>query len=211
MESDQTLQYWIGEGVDYDAVWDAYESGSGYVQKFRSMRVHLLRITLREPPPELPIFNFEAVYKTTKGYFHELKKAYLTPNEYERAGPLFVYRVDRSSGIWDFLGELRQLLMFGTSLADEKLMGERLASIDRRMEFLRKNFGHSVSPEDVQRFMCAKTPRQLERAMKRLFAQGIQRVEVSTEPFTGDIQSTQTTLVDLKQLTDSSDRDKSPD
>src|SRR5205809_6832387 len=102
MESDPTRQYWIGEGLDYDAVWAAYESGSGYAQKFRSMRVHLLRITLREPPVELPLFNLEVVYRTTKGYFHELKKAYLTREEYERAGPLFVYRIDRSSGIWDF-------------------------------------------------------------------------------------------------------------
>src|SRR5437868_10692181 len=139
MESDPTFEYWIGEGVDYDGVWAAYESGSGYVQKFHSMRVHLLRITLREPPRELPLFNFEAVYKTLKGYFHDVKKAYLTGDEYEGAGPVFVYRVDRSSGIWDFLGELRQLLMFGTSLADEKLMGERIAGIDKRMEFLRKN------------------------------------------------------------------------
>jgi len=162
---------------------------------------------LKSSARELPLFNFEAVYKTIKGYFHDLKTAYLTRDEYERAGPLFVYRVDRSSGIWDFLGELRQLLMFGTSLADEKLMGERLAGIDRRMEFLRKNFGHSLRLEDMERFMSAKTPRQLERAMKRLFAQGILRVEVSSEPFTGDLQSTQTTLVDLKQLSSSSNRD----
>jgi hypothetical protein len=202
---DPTYEYWIGDGVDYEAVWAAYESGAGYVQKFHSTQVHLLRITLREQPRELPLFNFEAVYKTIKGYFHDLKKACLSRAEYETAGPLFVYRVDRGSGIWDFLGELRQLLMFGTSLADEKLMGERLASLDKRMEFLRRHFGHAVRPEDLESFMRARTPRQLERALQRLFEQGIQRVEVSREPFMGDIQATQATLIDLKQLSDGPD------
>src|SRR5437588_4326006 len=159
----------MGDAVDYDAIWTAYESGSSYTQKFNSMRVHLLRVTLREQPRELPLFNFEVVYKTIKGYFHDFKKACLPRDEYEMAGPLFIYRVDRSSGIWEFLGELRQLLMFGTSLADEKLMGERLTSMDKRMEFLRRHFGNAMSSEDLDRFMRARTPRQLERAVQRLF------------------------------------------
>ena len=205
MPSEPTFEYWIGDGVDYNAIWAAYESGGGYVQKFNSMRVHLLRITLREQPRELPLFNFEVVYKTIKGYFHDFKKACLPQDEYEISGPLFIYRVDRSSGIWDFLGELRQLLMFGTSLADEKLMGERLTSLEKRMEFIRKHFGHAVSREDFERFMRAKTPRQLERAVQNLFAQGIQRVEVSSEPFVGDIEITEATLVDIKKLTDAHD------
>jgi hypothetical protein len=126
------------------------------------------------------------------------------------AGPLFIYRVDRSSGIWDFLGELRQLLMFGTSLADEKLMGERLTSLDKRMEFLRRHFGDAVSREDLERFMRAKTPRQLERAVQKLFAQGIQRVAVSSEAFVGDIQATEATLVDIKTLADEHDSNDVP-
>jgi hypothetical protein len=204
-KSDPTAEYWIGENVDYDAIWTAYESGDGYIDKFHSMRVHLLRITLREQPHELPLFNFEAVYKTVKGYFHDLKKACLPAEEYATAGPLFVYSVNRSSGIWDFLGELRQLLVFGTSLADEKLMGERLASMDKRMEFLRRHFGDAVSEQDLESFMHARTPRQLESALQKLFAQGIQRVEVSTEPFQGDIHATAESLIDMKQLPDTTD------
>jgi hypothetical protein len=205
MPSGPTFEYWIGEGVDYDAIWAAYESGSRYAQKFSSMRVHLLRVTLREQPRELPLFNFEVVYKTIKGYFHDFKQACLPRDEYQVAGPLFIYRVDRSSGIWDFLGELRQLLMFGTSLADEKLMGGRLTSLDKRVEFIRKHFGNAVSREDFERFMRAKTPRQLERAVHKLFAQGIQRVEVSSQPFVGDIQATEATLIDVKALINASD------
>jgi hypothetical protein len=199
--SDPIFEYWIGDGVDYDAIWRAYEAGGGYVQKFETMRVHLLRITLREQPRELPLFNFEAVYKTLKGYFHDFKKACLPRDEYETAGPLFIYRVDRSSGVWDFLGELRQLLMFGTCLADEKLMGERLTNLEKRMEFLRRHFGNAVSREDFERFMRAKTPRQLERAVQKLFEQGVQRIQVSSEAFTGDIEETEATLVDITEPT----------
>lgn len=195
-----TSEYWIGDGIDYGAVWDAYESGQGYVQKYHSMEVHLLRIRLKEQSGDLPLFNFEAVFKTLKGYFHDLKKKCLTPHEYLEAGPLFIYQVNRSSGVWDFLGELRQLLMFGTSLANEKLMGEKLENMKRRVEFLKSHFGNAVREEDFERFMKARTPAQLERALNMVFAQNIQSVEVSPKPFAGDIKEVTSELVDLKQL-----------
>jgi hypothetical protein len=195
-------EYWIGKNVDYDALWNAYESGPGYVEKFKTMRVHLLRITLAEQPLQLPLFNFEVAFKTIKGYFHDLKQLCLTPAEYDAAGPLFIYQVGRASGVWDFLGELRQILMLGTSLADEKVVGERLTNLDKRMDFLRKNFGGAIKPEDFEAFMNAKTPRQLDRAVKKLIAQGLQKVEVSREPFDGNIQQAEATLVDLKKLGD---------
>lgn len=195
-------EYWIGEGVNYDAVWDAYESGLGYVDKFRSMDVHLLRITFAEPSASSPIFNFEAVYKTIKGYFHDLKVAVLSEDEFALAGPLFLYRVDRGSGIWDFLGELRQLLMLGTSLSDEKVMGERLTHLEARIAFLRRHFGDAVRPEDFQAFMKARTPRQLNKAMDRLIEQRIQSVQISRDSFTGDAPSLEEAMVELKALSE---------
>ena len=194
-------EYWIGKNVDYDVLWNDYESGAAYVEKFQTMRVHLLRITLAEQPLHLPLFNFEVAFKTVKGYFHDLKQLCLTPAEYDAAGPLFVYQVGRASGVWDFLGELRQILMLGTSLADEKVIGERLTNLDKRMEFLRKNFVGAVRTQDFEAFMNAKTPRQLDRAVRKLIAQGLQKVEVSREPFDGNIQHAEATLVDLKKLT----------
>jgi hypothetical protein len=201
-------EYWIGKEVGYGSLWDAYEAGGDYIEKFRSMRVHLLRITLREQPREYPLFNFEAVYKTVKGYFHDLKKSCLTSEEYDTAGPLFIYRVDRSSGVWEFLGELRQLLMLGTSLADEKVMGEKLDNLDKRMDFFRRHFGNAANPRDFEMFMRAKTPRQLERAVQNLIKQGVQKVEVSREPFLGDVKSVEATLIDLKQF--SADTEENP-
>lgn len=197
-----SAEYWIGKDVDYESLWMAYDSGQEYKEKFQTMRVHLFRITLEEHPLDLPLFNFEAVFKTVKGYFHDLKKQCLSEAEYDAAGPLFVYRVGRSSGVWDFLGELRQVLMLGTSLADEKVIGEKLDNLDKRLDFLRKHFGSAVNPQDFEAFMKAQTPRQLEKAVRKLIEQGIRKVEVSREPFVGNIQTTESTLVDLKQLTD---------
>ena len=200
-------EYWIGKDVEYDQIWDAYDAGEGYIQKYHTMRIHLIRIKLKQPPLELPLFNHEAVFKTIKGYFHDLKHLCLSHDEYILAGPLFFYSVDRGSGIWSFLGELRQLLMLGTTLADEKVIGEKLSNMDRRMELLKKHFGGVVSPEDFQMFMRAKTPRQLEKAVQRLIDQGIEKVEISSEPFVGDIESTKSTLIDIKSVLNEADQD----
>ena len=195
-------EYWIGEGIDYDELWNAYDDGIGYVDKFRSMDVHLLRITFAEPSASSPLFNLEAVYKTLKGYFHDLKTAVLSADEFALAGPLFLYRVDRGSGIWDFLGELRQLLMLGTSLSDEKVMGERLGNLDARIMFLRRHFGDAVRPEDFEAFMKARTPRQLSKAMQRLIDQRIQSVQISRESFRGEPPSLDEAVIELKGLSE---------
>ncbi len=82
----QRSEYWIGEEIQYESLWNAYESGFAYIDKFRSMRVHLLRVELTQFPVDLPLFNHEAVYKTIQGYFHDFKRACLTHEEYDRAG-----------------------------------------------------------------------------------------------------------------------------
>src|SRR5512138_2774604 len=104
-------EYWIGQRIDYRAVWQAYEEGiDGYIDKFRSMRVYLLRVELTQFSSDLALFNHEAVYKTIKGYFHDLKRYGLSEEEYISTGPLFLYSVDRGSGIWNLLGELQPLI-----------------------------------------------------------------------------------------------------
>lgn len=199
-------EYWIGEGVDYGAIWSAYEAGDGYVEKFNSMRVHLFRMTLRQQPAELPLFNFEAVFKTVKGYFHDLKENCLSKEEYRTAGPLFIYDVRRGSGIWNFLGELRQLLVLGTTLADEKIMGQRIGNIQKRIDLLNRNFGSVASLEDYERFMNANTPRQLEDAVRKLLDQGIERIQISTQPFTGSVEAIEPSLVDIHGLIEEADQ-----
>lgn len=193
-------KYWIGKGTDYAEAWSDFENGCAYIDKFHSMRVHLIRIELDQFSADQPLFNHEAVYKTLKGYFHDIKHAVLPRADYNIAGPLFLYSVDRGSGIWSFLGELRQFLMFGTSLADEKVIGQKLDNMDKRLAILQKYFGGAACPEDFQQFMRARTPRQLESALQKLIAQGIRQVQVSQKPFEGRIEDTANSLVDLKQI-----------
>lgn len=201
-------EYWIGEDVDYEKVWRDYEAGLLYIDKFKSMKVHLIRIELNQFPANLPLFNHEAVYKTMKGYFHDLKQLCLSPDEYNYAGPLYLYDVRRGSGIWDFLGELRQLLLLGTTLTDEKVIGQQLDNLDKKLEIIKKHFGDSIRPEDFQRFMEARTPQQIEAAFQKLIQQGIRKVEVSKIPFEGDIEAIEASLIDLKILLHSDDKPK---
>jgi hypothetical protein len=204
-------EYWIGKGVDYDRLWKAYDEGQPYIQKYQSMRVHLIQISFEQQSSSLPMFNCEAILKTVKGYFHDLKHICLTTDEYQTAGPLFVYSIDRSSEIWAFLGELRQLLLFGTTLSDQQTIGHKLDNIDKKLEILKKHFGTDVNPEDFQRFMKAKTPRQIEGAFQHLIEQGIKKVEISQEPFSGNIEETKTKLVDIKKLLNEVSDDKKTD
>src|SRR5437660_8359407 len=103
----EVSEYWIGKGVDYESLWAAYDGGQGYIQKYYNMTTHLLVIEFSSPEKSKPLFEHEAIFKTIKGYFHDFKKACLTYDDYATAGPLFFYSVERASGIYKFLGELR--------------------------------------------------------------------------------------------------------
>lgn len=191
-------EYWIGEGVDYESLWTAYDGGQGYIAKYSEMRNHLLVIEFVSPDKSMPLFEHEAVLKTIKGYFHDVKKACLSSDEYAKAGPLFFYSVDRGSGIYKFLGELRQLLTFGSTLADEKALGRHLENLDKRLAFLKKHFGPNVDEDSFLAFMRATTTQELDEALARLFRCGIKSVKISKEEFRGSIEATERSLVEIK-------------
>lgn|GEM_PF-1920965 len=195
-------EYWIGRGVDYKAVWQSYEGGLGYIDKFNTMRVHVLRIELTQFASNMPLFNHEAVFKTIKGYFHDLKQQCFSPNEYAVAGPLFLYSVQRGSGIWTFLGELPQLLLFGTTLAQGKVIGQELENLDTKLSILRQHFGEdAVNTDAFHAFMHAKTASQLSDAVKQLIDQGMLKLSISTQPFEGDMGAAEKSIFDLKVFT----------
>jgi hypothetical protein len=190
-------EYWIGKGVDYRSVWDSFEQGYGYIDKFHSMRVHLLRIQFALPAISDPLFNHEAIYKTIKGYFHDFKQHVLTSRQYQKAGPLFLYGIDRGSGIWSFLGEIEPLIPFGATLAEELVIGQHITNLTAKLDFLKAHFGSDVSPELFEAFMKARTPAALDDAVCRLYAQRLTRVSISERPFEGDIETLESSMVDL--------------
>jgi len=196
----ETSEYWIGRNIDYESVWQAYEEGAEpYIDKFRSMRVYLLRIELTDFPSDLPLFNHEAVYKTIKGYFHDLKRYGLSEDEYWSAGPLFLYSVDRGSGIWNFLGELQPLLALAVTLVEGTMRNQVLVNSGRTRQIFQQYFP-DANPDDIQRIMQANTRRDLQLARSKLVAQEIKGVKVSQEHFDGNYEVTEKTLIDIQKV-----------
>jgi hypothetical protein len=192
-------EYWIGKGVDYDAIWRAHDSGeAGYLAKFQSMEVHALRIEFSTPPLNLPLHNQEAIFKTTKGYFHDMKQLCLSSAEYGSAGPLFLYSVERGSSVWYWLGELKRFLPMAVGFAEDKIMGEHLDHLDKRMKFLKDNFGNDVDPKLFAAFVAARTPKALDQALKNLIKNKIVSVQVSRSPFKGNMKTIEASFVELK-------------
>lgn len=80
-------EYWIGENVNPLSAWEAYDRGLGYVNKFRNTSIYVMQITFVAPPKDLPLFNMEAVYKTLKSYYYEMKRLALSPQEFNVLAP----------------------------------------------------------------------------------------------------------------------------
>lgn len=194
-------EYWIGKGVAYEELWSNYENGRGYLDKYRSMQVHLLQLSFQQYTPDLPLFNLEVIFKTSKGLFHDIKKAYLTPSEYDRAGPMFVYDISRGSEKWRFLGELKPLLLFGIAVwtqirkGTEQYKAERIALIDG----LLRRFPNA-NLEDVMNYVNSFPGRDQEKALERLYGQNLRSVEISRAPFTGSISQSEKELLSLNDV-----------
>lgn len=208
-DSNYFYEYWIGKDVNLKKYWDAYKSGQGYMSKFSDMECHVIEITFDYPPKELPLFNLEPVYKTLKSYYHEIKRDILSKEEYNSAGPLFVYEINRGSGIWTFLGELWYGLVLGTSLTEEKIKGQQLDNLDRKLRMLKEYFGEeNVRPELFDVFMRANTPIETQEALQNLFQEKIKTIRISKHPFTGEIEENRVEMIDIKVLLTQRDSEK---
>ncbi len=191
-------EYWIGEGIDVRAVWRDFGEGRGYEDKLRQISPHLLEIEFEAPTSD-PLFSFEAVFKTTRRYFNDMKQLCFAPWEYDRAAPLYFYGVDRGSAIWRWLDELRQLLRFGTTLGDENVVGQTLDNLDKKLSILQKYFATGVNPKDFDAFMRAKAAPEIEAAVRKMLRQRIKRVSISTKP-AHELEHANVQLIDVKNL-----------
>lgn len=192
-------QYWMGKGLNLDVLWRDFDSGSGYMQKVSVSQLHLLRLTFAGHPIHLPLFDHEVVFKTVKGTFHDVKSECLTQQAYDDAAPIFLHRVDRGSGVFEFLAQLDPLMTwvvalgaaamwYRTSLAADQELDEK------RLAFIRKEFP-TASLSDVQAYMKAWTTFSRRRVLERLIGQNLQRVEVSKTPYSPPALPT---MVDMK-------------
>jgi len=197
-------EYWIGKDVNYESLWDDFESGDGYVNKFKSMKVHLLKLSFDNHPTDIPLFDLEVVYKTLKGTFHDIKMDYLSDDEYEAAGPMFVYKIDRGSSEWYLLAELKPLLYYAGILvsaiyAYQKITKQSLENLDKKISILRKYFPGATG-KDEQFFIKAKTPWARNKIIQKLIERGLDKVEISKEEFSDDFQKSKSKMIDVKKV-----------
>jgi hypothetical protein len=192
-------QYWMGKGLDLEGLWRDFDAGSGYRQKVAASPLHLLRLTFADHPQHLPLFDHEVVFKTVKGTFHDVKAECLTREAYDEAAPIFLHRVDRGSGVFEFLAQFDPLMTwivalgaaakwYHTSLAADQELDEK------RLAFLRTNFP-SAGNAEVQAYMKAWTTFGRRRVLHRLLGQDLARVEVSQSPHSPPAAPT---MVDMK-------------
>lgn len=181
-------QYWIGKGLNLEEVWQDFDSGTAYMAKVENTQNHLLRLTFSGHPKHLPLFDHEAIYKTVKGTFHDIKAECLSPRAYNAAAPIFLYRVDRGSEIFEFLAELQPLLPYLAALGAAMMWHRNALNIDARMDernwkFIRSNFPRA-NDSDLAAYMKAWSTWGRRRVLARLIEQGLHRVEVSKTPIT---------------------------
>ncbi|MBN1808254.1 MAG: hypothetical protein JW909_04240 [Planctomycetes bacterium] len=197
-------KYWIGKGLDLEQLWQDYDDGQGYIQKVAGSELHLLRLTFANHPAHLPLFDHEAIYKTVKGTFHEVKAECLTREAYDRAAPIFLYRVDRGSGIFEFLAQFDPLMTWVVALGAAATWYRRALSDDqeldkRRLTFIRANFPNA-SASDVRAYMRAWTTFGRRRVLHRLIGQELHRVEVSKNPVDAKHLEQPQEMVDVGKL-----------
>jgi hypothetical protein len=179
-------RYWIGKSIDLERLWQDYDDGSAYIEKVASTPLYLLRLTFDEHPIQLPLFDFEVLFKTVKGTFHDVKAECLTREEYNRAAPIFIHRVERGSGIFEFLAPFDPLMTWIVALGAAAMWYRKALAADqefdeKRLSFIRANFP-DASISDVQAYMKAWTTFGRRRVLHRLIGQHLTRVEVSKSP-----------------------------
>ena len=193
--------YWMGKDLDLDSLWHDFDSGSGYIRKVAASPLHLLRLTFEDHPPQLPLFDFEVLFKTVKGTFHDVKAECLTPEAYDRAAPIFLHRVDRGSGVFEFLAQFDPLMTWVVALGGAAMWYRKALTVDqemdeKRLDFIRTNLPNA-SISDVQAYMRAYTTFGRRRVLWRLIDQHLIHVEVSSTPHNPPESPT---MVDMKAV-----------
>jgi hypothetical protein len=194
-------QYWMGKDLNLEAVWRDFDAGSGYIDKVSTSDLHMLRLTFDSPEIRLPLFNHEAIYKTVKGTFHDVKLECYSKQKYNSCAPIFLHGIRRGSGIYEFLGQLDPILTWATALGAAALGYRMLLENDQRFDetrlaFIRTEFP-GASKDDQIAYMKAWTTFGRRKVLQRLIQQGLGRVEVSKTPISEKIETVPPVVVNM--------------
>lgn len=179
-------EYWLGKNLDLEELWRDFDEGIDYIEKVESKELHLLRLTFSNHPVHLPLFDHEVIYKTVKGTFHDLKAECFSPDEYKTLTPIFLYRIDRGSGIYEFLGQFSPVMTLvialgGTSMWYRSALTRDQEFDEKKLKFILTNFPQASS-KDILVYMKTWTTFGRRRALYRFIEQGLYKIEVSRDP-----------------------------
>ena len=130
-----------------------------------------------------------------------MKAECLTSAAYDRAAPIFLHRVDRGSGIFEFLAQFDPLMTWVVALGAAANWYRKSLATDqefdeKRLAFVKANFP-TASASEVQAYMKAWTTFGRRRVLHRLIGEHLERVEVSKSSY----RSTESpTTVDMKVI-----------
>lgn len=209
-------EYWIGKDTNYEQLWNDYERGADvYRDKFKSMKVFLIKFKFKYPNKKLPLFNLEVIIKTIKGLYHDFKDPrnnFLSESEYNNEGPIFVYSIERNSFDPNFLivgGKAVIFLMFvckqyldikGQLLKNK---GEKLKNEGLELDNLMKKFDliKKVSDYDdvIKKLKENELSSRVKFALEKLFDdnQGLEKIELSNKKFNGNVHDSEKKTIQI--------------
>jgi hypothetical protein len=182
----------MGKGLDLERLWKDYDHGVGYIEKVSTADLHLLRLTFGHHPASQPLFDAEAIFKTVKGTFHDVKAECFSQSAYDECAPIFLHRVERGSGIFEFLAQFDPVMTWIVALGGAAMWYRKALVSDqdfdeKRFSFIRTNFP-GADAKDMRAYMKAWTTFGRRRVLQRLIGQHLERVEVSMAPVRSDLK-----------------------
>ena len=185
-------EYWIGKDIDVDQLWRHYDDGWGFVKNFDSRDQYFLTLTFENFSSESPVFNFEAIFKSIKSVFHDLKRECLSKTEYETYGPVYVHEIRRGSEIWVLVAQQVPALLFvfaiaGAYAAVRKLDKDATEEMQERLIFVSENFPKAPD-EDKIAYAKAWNFWKRKKILERMVNEGLLKVELSETKNTPTIE-----------------------
>ncbi|OGF48608.1 MAG: hypothetical protein A2231_11485 [Candidatus Firestonebacteria bacterium RIFOXYA2_FULL_40_8] len=205
------FEYWIGEGINSERIWDNYDKGQAYIEKFKSTETYMLCLKFNASS-NLPLFNHEAVYKTIKSLFHDLKKECLPDSEYNKLGPIYLYEIKRGSAEWKFVAELKPLILLSLILLPKVAKwiqdykntcldneNKSLDNLEKRLSIIKRHFPRAGNI-DTKQFIKARTDTDRTNIINKLLDQGLVGIEISKTPI-GSVEPPKD-FIDIKEITE---------
>lgn len=184
-------EYWMGKGIDLDPLWNDFDSGKeGYISKVSNTELYILRLTFEGHPIHLPLFDHELIYKTVKNTFHDAKYECLNSTEYNEAIPIFLYKIDRGSGIYEFIAQYDPIATYVSTLVAayhwyNKDLSSAAENDEKRFEFIQKNFPDAPE-EEKKKYITAWNKFQRRKALERLMDRSLSKIEISQKPINSE-------------------------